>query len=253
MRLTMTSAWRWRAAMAALTALAPAACSAASDASTEGRQGNLGHGVFGYQCQSDSDPACPSGSTSLPACDGPARTTSPSQNCFPSAVALGGRFRVQYTPGDSTANVGNPTVTPVSNDYLSAAGDGLFQALKPGYAGVVARSTVTIEVVDYTLLRITPIAAIRIQDSTGKTAAPSLVLPKGGKASYKLVALGKASEQLAGAVDYTWSSSNLTVVRLGQGNPSATMTVEALAPGSSTLTATSDGKIQATLAITVTP
>ena len=237
-------------ATATLAFTAFAACSA-SDA-TSGRAGNLGNGIFNYQCQSSSDPTCAAGSSTLPGCDGTGYSYSTSSStCFPSAVALGGRFRIQYKANSSVGNVGNPSITPVSTDYLSNSGDGIFQALKPGYAGVVVRSTIVSDVIDYTLIRITPIKTIKIQDSEAAGAPPSISIPKGDKPSFKILALGSAQERLAGAVDYTWTTSNAAIVKLGQGSPSASMAIEALAEGTATLTATTGDTVKATIELTV--
>jgi hypothetical protein len=68
----------------------------------------------------------------MPGCEGTIATTSTATQCFPSAVALGGGFRVRFTPSTSMTLAGNPVLRPASPDYMAAIGDGQFKTLKTG-------------------------------------------------------------------------------------------------------------------------
>src|SRR5262249_39825982 len=134
----------------------------AGDARGPGREGDLGRGVFEYQCLTDQDPACPEGSQAMPGCSGYAGTTPSSTTCFPSGIAVGGRFRVMFVPNASTTKVGNPTLKGVATDFLSALGDGQFKGIKPGYVGIYTQSTVDSTLIDYTMVKLEQIARVQI-------------------------------------------------------------------------------------------
>jgi uncharacterized protein YjdB len=64
-------------------------------------------------------------------------------------------------------------------------------------------------------------------------------------------ALGPRSEKLAGGVDYNWTTSDATIVSLGEGNPTAHIDVTGVKAGSATLTVT-QGSMTVTIPVTVT-
>src|SRR4051812_12924927 len=99
-----------------------------------------------------SDPACPGGpTTKATRMDGASTSASSSftNSCFPSAVALGSRFRITFTSTVSSGTVGNPILSAVSPEYMTSLGDGVFRAMKQGYVSIVARATVDNRIVDY--------------------------------------------------------------------------------------------------------
>ena len=238
-------------AISGIVAVTIAACSSVG---STGRTGDLGHGVFYYQCQTDQDPICPEGSTTMQGC---ARTSAnpTGVQCFPSSVAVGGRFRIQYAPNGSAEQVGNPVLRTVSGDYMSALGDGSFKALKTGYVGIYSQSTVDSTLVDYTLVKINPISALRISDTTTKKAVPTnILLTRGASAAYKIAAFDSNSQPLAGAIEsFVWETSDARTVALQDEPHTATMHVSAVAAGSATLTAYADDSktVKATFTITV--
>jgi hypothetical protein len=199
--------------------------------------------MFEYQCLTDQDPACPDGSQTMAGCSGFAASTPASLQCFPSLVAVGGRFRINYTPNASTVKVGNPALRGVATEFLSTLGDGQFKALKPGYVGVYSQSTVDSALVDYTLIRIGAIARIQVVDvGTKKGAPPSgVTVSTGTIAAYKINALDTNGSTLAGAVEgFLWETSDDKILALGDDPHTATMHVHAVAPGTATLTAYAD-------------
>jgi uncharacterized protein YjdB len=225
------------------------ACGANSSA--PGREGDLGNGVFAYNCQDPSDSACPSGLSAISQDCQQASVASSGTNCFPSSIAVGGKFRIQYHVNPSqVSNAGNPTLRAVSSDYLVTAGDGIFMAKKSGYVGVVATSTVNSNVLDYTLLRMAPVAALKLQDNdSGKPALPTTDVIVGQSRTYHVIAQGKLTEQLAGAIDVNWTSSDPTIVQLKSGNPNATMEIQVLKAGQATITAKTEDGIAASVVI----
>lgn len=204
--------------------------------------GNLGNGAFQYDCVSSDDPACPSSD--------PTQIGSSPAN-FPAALASGAHFKVTFTANDASKG-GNPSVKPVAPEYLSAlSADGSFTALKPGDDALVARSSVDGLVFDFTDITISPISSLGVTTSDGQPLPTDLQLSTGGTKTLLATALGPRSEKLAGSVDYTWKSSDDTIVHLEEGNPTAHVDVDAVKAGSATLTVT-QGTMTVTIPITVT-
>jgi len=230
------------------------ACAASN--ATPGREGNLGHGLFEYQCLTDQDPACPDGTNTMAGCGGFAGSTPSATQCFPSTVAVGGRFKVQYTPNTDTTKVGNPTLKGVSTEFLAQLGDGQFKAIKAGWVGVYSQSTVDSTLVDYTLVKIAAITRMQIVDVSTKKGVPpgGVALVNGGTAAYKLNALDPNGQPLAGAVEgFLWETSDPKIVSLSDDPHTATMNVKAAGVGTATLTAYADDtkQVNTTLQIVV--
>jgi hypothetical protein len=204
--------------------------------------GNLGNGAFAYDCLSPDDPACPSPDFIQ---------IGPSPDTFPAALASGAHFKVSYTANDTTQG-GNPSVKPVAPEYLSSlSADGSFTALKPGIDAVVARSSVNGLVFDFTDITISPISSLGVTTTDGEPLPTNLELSTGSTKTLLANALGPRSEKLAGSVDYTWTSSDDTIVHLEEGNPTAHVDVDAVKAGTATLTVT-QGTLTVTIPITVT-
>jgi hypothetical protein len=177
-----------------------------------GREGNLGHGSYLYECDNDQDPACPQGLNVMaqPCSSTFTNSSTVSTQCFPSSVAVGGTFRVQNRPDPGLTNLGNPILNTVSGTYLSATGDGHFKAMKIGSAAIFAQSTVDSTVVDYTILKISPIAKLQINRvATRQQAPPSVAIARGTPDAFSLVAIDTDSHPLAGAVSsFSWEIKN---------------------------------------------
>ncbi len=251
MRVTAHNFGWTHAGTAALVLGAIAACSSAS---SSGREGNLGHGVFLYQCDTDQDPACAAGSKTLPGCEVNPVSIPTGTQCFPSEVAVGGRFRLQYSPNTNT-NVGNPVLKVVSQDFMNGLGDGQFRANRPGTVGIYTQSTVDSTLVDYTLLKISAIKKVQIQDVTGKRGVGATVtMTKLATAQYKLLAQDQNGQSLAGAVDsFLWETSDPTIVTLATDAHSASIQITAAAVGKATISAYADDTktIKASFDVTV--
>ena len=253
MRAT-TGKFGWAHAGLSAIVLAVVACGASS--APTGREGNLGHGVFQYQCDTDQDPICPAGLKTMQGCNVTDNTLIPAGiQCFPSEVAAGGRFRLQYQLNRDTTNVGNPVLKVVSADFMAGLGDGQFRANKPGVVGVYTQSTVDSTLVDYTLIKISAIHKIQIQDpKTRHAVASPTALTKGLAATFSLIAQDQNNQPLAGAIDtFTWESSDPTIVTLVTDPQSASVQVTGVAVGKATLTAYADDTktIKASFDVTV--
>ena len=208
------------------------------------RNGNLGHGTFNYKCVDQSDSACKTTKLTTGPLTGPLE--------FPGAIAEGAQFRLEYgvKTGDETT-AGNPTLRVVSNVYLTKESD-TFTALKTGFGAVVAKSTTTGKVIDYTLIKINPVGSLRLSDPGGGLPPPTVTLAKGVTTDYVVEALGAHGETLDGTLGYKWDSSDPTVVTLQMGSPTARMKILASKAGTATLTVTL-GTQSKILSITVTP
>jgi hypothetical protein len=235
---------RWGAA--GLWTVALVACGA-SDAEVEG---NLGQGVFSYHCIDDGDPSCPDGAKSAATCTG-GQTSSPTSSvtdaCFPSRVALGTRFRLSYVPNAATSQTGNPQLQVVSPAYLEDTEEGLLRALKPGFAGVYTRSTVNDSLLDYTLVKVVAGTSLELRDHTNATVHlandfpimknPSAPAPE----TLAVAVLDATGARVAGSLPCTWTSSNPKVVAITTANPASVVTLEAgtdTSPDPVTITAT---------------
>jgi len=208
--------------------------------------GNLGNGTFNYTCVSSDDPACPQSSATV------INETPTTPTNFPPALASGAHFKVGYTPSDPTKG-GNPALKPVAPEYISAlSADGSLTALKPGKDSLVARSSVDGLVYDFTVINVLPISSLAVTSVDGQPIPGDVTLNLGSTTSYLATALGPHDEKLAGAVDYTWSSNNPSVVKIEQGNPTAHVDLDALSNGSAVLTVT-QGSLTITIPITVAP
>ncbi|MEO6574743.1 MAG: hypothetical protein ABIP89_12940 [Polyangiaceae bacterium] len=199
--------------------------------------GNLGRGSFSYKCVDQSDSACASA------------TTGPTE--FPGSIAEGAQFRLDYKANGDPTKSGNPTLRPVSNVYLAKEAD-TFTSLKSGFGAVIAKSTTTGEVLDYTLIKINPVGSLRLSGTDGNLPPPTVTLAKNAIQEYAVAALGVHGETLDGTLGYQWVSSDPAVVTLQQGNPAARMKVLASNTGTATLTV-SLGSQTKTLTVTVTP
>jgi hypothetical protein len=243
-------------AHAGLGAMVLAVVACASAAASSGREGNLGHGVFQYQCDTDQDPICPAGLKTMQGCDVTDNELIPAgTQCFPSEVATGARFRLQYQLNRDTTNVGNPVLKVVSADFMTGLGDGQFRASKPGTVGVYTQSTVDSTLVDYTLIKISAIQKLSIQEpATRRGVASPASLTKGLTTTYVLVAEDQNNQPLAGAIDtFTWETSDATIASLATDAHAASVQINALAAGKATITAYADDSktIKASFDVTV--
>jgi hypothetical protein len=224
-------------------AIALGVIAACGSAGPVGRVGNLGNGTFQYQCLTDQDPACPEGQKTLQGCNvTPGITVPAGTQCFPSSVAVNGRFRLNYASDPSVQGVGNPVLKVVETARMAALGDGTLKGLKTGYVGVYSQSTVDSTLIDYTLIRVSPIAKVTIVDPATKIGVgPQETIAASQSKLYSLIAQDDSELPLAGAIEsYVWETSDPTIVALGDNANSATMHLNAVKTGKATITAYAD-------------
>jgi len=244
---------------AALPCLCLFACSGLGDSSSSspGRTGDLGHGTFAYQCVDvQQDPAC--GGSAAP-------------SSFPAEVAVHGRFKLVYSANGAASDVGNPNIEPVSKEFLSVITDQL-QALRPGTANVVVRTTTDGRVIDFTPIHISPVSAIQIvavggvvagaggdagaRADGGATGGNGAALPPGASTQLLVQAFDPIAKPLAGVVGVTWTSSDPTIASVASASATGATplaTVTAVKAGLATITASTEDKVTAQVTITVAP
>jgi hypothetical protein len=237
--------WARRGAVLFAVGGALVACSGTGET---GKEGNLGHGMFLYECDNDQDPACPPGLTTMAQDCQERYSNNVGVQCFPTSVALNGRFRMQFYPDPNLANLGNPVLNVVGAAYMKATGDGHFTGIKAGSVAVYAQSTVDSTLVDYTVVKIAPIAKLQMNDLTTKKGVPSQVtVAKAVQAGFALVAIDADAQKMAGAIEtFSWelTGAKTTSFNLVDAANTATMhvgtTTTAVSGDAATLTAYAD-------------
>lgn len=176
--------------------------------------GELGHGTFRWDCVDGSDPTCGTG-------------------VFPTAVALGSRFDLEFFKGDELpSELGSVTLESVSPGRL-AMEDGDFVATRPGDVSVVAMADGF--AIDFISLQILPVDDLELGqpsssepgpcddvdhdgvcDGTGGVVRdPAVDLVAGEVITVRARAMHRW-EDLAGALPYTWETLTPSVISIGQ-------------------------------------
>jgi hypothetical protein len=179
---------RRRAPLAAIIALA--ACSL-----SEQEGGALGNGTFGYDCVTTPlsgayDAFCPQFDQSAP---------------FPSVIALGSQFRVNYAQSVNFGQTSYPSINvfPVSTDYLPAtyASTVTMTAARPGAPWVYAQIPDG-RVLDLASVNVQALTSILVGDQSSAIGQAAV------GDTHTFTASGQVGAQAAaGAIPYTWSVS----------------------------------------------
>jgi hypothetical protein len=239
-----------------LLSLATAACSG-SGGVNPGTVGELGEGVFNYQCVDDGDAVC----NETASVDSQAVETDLGVNGeLPTAVAVGARFDVHYF-GQITTDDGEILLLDVvparSEDVHNKGG---FIITSPGLFAFLARSPKGV-VADFTHLEAMVPTDLDIWKDEVRVS--SFELMEGAEANLAVVANDDAGIALAGALPYTWESSDEDLVVVGPagttGTPSGGIEINddevriiALAAGEAQLTVSRDD-LSKQVTITVIP
>ena len=195
------------------------------------QSGELGNGTFSYPCDS-----------STLSCD-PEGHAQP----FPTAVASGAKFRVDFQRPGNKANI--DTLLPISKQIIDIAPDGLFTANRAGWGGFVAKNPGG-QIVDFSEVRIVKASEVWLNahSDDGLVADQNdfttLTITLGGvsQATFNLRANLHSStkEVLSGEVDFEWKVTDPTVFSItNQKGHNATIT--GLKVGTSTLTVSGAG------------
>jgi hypothetical protein len=247
--VTLRALLTCQALCAAALLLLASACSEEGDTSTAGggntgTQAVLENGYFSYLCVSGADPFCWPYGTFVP--DTP--------RAMPNVVAVGASFNVRFSASSEAAQDGSALVTSVSENLLERDAGGLFVALKPGVAGLLATRGSTI--VDVIHVRIEPIASVLI-DSTvdsfepGEASTSSAVIGVGQSLLLRAAAFSQTGQVLAGVPHYQWSSDDSAIAAVDTKLATEHMiSVNGIAAGDTTIHVAIDG-VSAAIAVKV--
>lgn len=177
------------------------------------KEGELGVGNFLYRCVGDSDPYCDEGGTA---------------DNFPEAIAVGGRFNLDYNQDIDGAV---PQVKSGS-DAIVSDGNALVMA-RAGY-GVVLAVEGFGDVVD--LLHIPGRDVTRIAVTTmDSQEVQTIELAVGERIALEARPQDDLRSTLGGSLDYTWQSDDETVLEIASADLDESVEIEAVAPGTATL------------------
>lgn len=203
----------------------------ACDLDDTGRSGELERGLFFYECDNNPDDAF---------CDRDALDRE-----FPSAVAVGSFFKVDYEPEDATAYV---DLVSGCLDCMERTPEG-FTMSTEGRAPLLAENSAG-EI--YDVLHIEAKAASELVVRVDGEPWPDgeLVLVDGSM--YELGATPQAADgtELGGALDYQWEIADESVVELMSSGVRNDVELRAVAPGQTTVTVSS-GELRFELPVSV--
>lgn len=201
--------WRLLAVAVALVACGDVSSNGAT------RDGELGSGKFRYECIRSQDAAC-RGSTYA--------------SSFPTAIAVGGAFRVSFLSNSDSS--GSYDVTSASSAIVQATSAG-FKAVAAGKVSLTAKNSAGSTADTIELLVRSP-SKLRIAKEDD---APAQVkLPKGTTQTLWATPVDAEGADLAGVVTCKWSTSDGKVVALLTDAEASSMKVLGASPGKATLT-----------------
>lgn len=196
--------------------------------------GELGNGRFHYTCGGPSDPAC--------------ETSTSDVEYFPTCIALGGAFELDYELLDASA-LESDELTPVL--YIESInarffdGTSPFRALRVGRAAFVVREGE--RVLDLLHLDIVEPDAMDIVAREPATPTAALELPAGDTEVLRVFPRSSTCTQLGGAIPIEAESSDLAIVSVAAGDE---LRIQGQAPGTAVVTVRL-GALEQTIAVTV--
>ncbi|MBW2456278.1 MAG: hypothetical protein JRI68_17295 [Deltaproteobacteria bacterium] len=176
---------------------------------TQGTLGDLGEGIFTYVCVDDGDAVCNETAAVNPQ---DVEIDLGINGEMPSAVAVGARFDIHYS-GHVMTDDGEillVDVVPAQSDEVHTKGG--FIITSPGTYAFLARSPKGI-VGDFTHLE--AVEATDLDVWKDKARVTSFELTVGAEVNLAVVPNDDVGITLAGALPYTWESSNDTVLVIG--------------------------------------
>jgi hypothetical protein len=151
-------------------------------------RGDLGAGNFKYGCLNETDPTCDE------------------IDRLPKAIAVGGRFDLAFEIKTGP----QPTVIAPASDFVRSV-EGGFQVRAPGVFALLAVNG-NREVVDIKHLRGAEIEEIRVQEDGSDLFSTTLTLDRRQSLRVLAVPYGIHGVQLGGALSYSWTSADETLV-----------------------------------------
>jgi hypothetical protein len=236
------------------TAFAVGAVGCGAGGEAPGTLGELGEGTFRYQCVDEGDAVC---NTSAAVDTNLVETELGINGELPAAVAVGARFDLVYI-GDFTTDDGEvlllETIPARSEDVHNKGG---FIIQKAGSFGFLARSPKGI-VADFTYVEAVDAAELEVWKD--ELRVTDFELTVGASSDLGVVAVDDTGLSLAGALPYTWTSSDPAVLGIAPVGSIGSndgieinddeVRIEALSGGAAVLTV-SRGEINKTITVTV--
>ena len=189
-----------------------------------GSQGELGNGVFSYSCVNGSDAACDGLMAGAKPLDAP--------------IAVGSRFSVSFQADEG----GSARVEAASQSHIDEVSARLdtFEALQEGATALLAmRADRAVDLLHVQVARIDQLRIEELSAQSGSTLAlDRLTMVVGQTTTLVASARGAGGEVLVGALEYVWSAPDAAVVDATADPTDNEITIEALAPGSTTFNVT---------------
>ena len=200
--------------------LAPLACDPSTGTPPDPTMsGELQRGDFEYRCAGSNDAFC----VDFVAQD------------FPQRFAVGGHFEVAFMPTVEVVAV--PALESSAPSLLEPTFSGLiseYQFVRPGTAALIAVINGD-EIVDYLHITGARVLSYHFSDSQGGRGVTEIVLAPGEKRVVTVEPRGELGQQLAGTLDYAWSTDDSAVARLASETTVRSVQVQGVAPGSTRL------------------
>lgn len=215
--------------------LAPLACDPSSEPEPDPTMsGELQRGEFEYRCAGSNDAFCE---------DFVAQR-------FPQRFAVGGFFEVGFNPSVSVVAV--PAVESSAPTLLEPTFSGSsseFRFIRPGTAGLIAVINGD-EVVDYLHITAERVLSYDFSDDRGRRALTELELEPGESRTITVEPRGEQGQQLAGTLEYAWSTDATAIARLASQTTGRSVQVQGVAPGTTRLLV-EGGEVTGSVQITV--
>lgn len=194
--------------------------------------GELDNGQFSYRCVDSSDAVCDDfvGVASMP-----------------ELLAVGGAFDLQYA-GDTTDS-GPVKVEPASERMISSA-SGRFKLLLPGVSAALARNTSGV-VADFIHLRGASVHHLDVAGPSSTQAVTQVQMDTDQEVDLQVAPKDEFGTSLAGALPYTWSISDSTVVALDTTLKKNRVTLTAFKAGTVTVEASLPSGARTSVVVTV--
>jgi hypothetical protein len=181
------------------------------------KSGELSTGRFLYRCLGDSDPYCDAGTPSS----------------FPEAMAVGGRFDLEYDPEEDVfEDVPIPRVIPASPASVQTPGMG-YAIGRAGFAAFLARDAFG-DVYDLRHIYAAPVGRIAVTSAASQELA-TIRVEVGETIDLFAQPQDEFRALLGGSLDYAWTSDDDTVAGFASVDLDRDITLEGRAQGTTTI------------------
>ena len=195
--------------------------------------GELNNGRFSYLCVDSSDSTC----------DGFTDNAT-----IPDLIAVGGTFGLEYA-GDSKGS--SPVQVQPASDTMISGASGSFKFRIPGVAAMLARNTSGV-VADFVHLRGVDIDHLDVAGPSSSQAVNTVEMTTDADVTLEVNAKDSTGSKLAGALAYTWSTSNFNVVSFSVQGATKRAVLTGFTAGTATIEASLPSGVKMAVLVTVT-